>query len=251
MPKKKNNKPQNTELIEEALLEAKPKRLVPASALKDIILSEKQQELIDVIDNHEITIITGPAGTSKTFIDSYYAIRALREHQFDKVLFTKPIQEAGERLGFLPGQVKDKIDPHYESFRISIMKMIKQANLDKLIEKRIIEFRPLAYMRGATFDDTLMIIDEAQNSDIRQIMLFVTRMGRRSKVLISGDIHQYDINKNHVGLPFFVEHIAKDIEGVGIFEFGKEDIVRNPILIEITERYEKLKAEEKLPRNKS
>ena len=244
------NKESLIETLENLEQENKQKRFVPATALDKIKLSEKQQELVEMLDKNDIVIVTGPAGTSKTFIDSYYAVRALRDHQFEKVIFTKPIHEAGERLGFLPGQVQEKIDPHYESFKISILKMIKASNFEKLLEKNTIEFRPLAYMRGATFDDTLMIIDEAQNSDIRQIMLFVTRMGMNSKVIISGDIHQYDINKNHIGLPFFVEHIAKDIDGVGIFNFSKDDIVRNPILIEITDKYEKLKAHDMLPRNK-
>ncbi|OGU12063.1 MAG: hypothetical protein A2X63_07335 [Ignavibacteria bacterium GWA2_35_8] len=226
------------------------KRYGPSNALDNIILREKQIELINLIDDHDVIIITGPAGTSKTFIDSYYAIRSLKENQFEKIIFTKPIQEAGEKLGALPGNIEQKIDPHYESFKISMLKMIKKQNLEKLIENETVEFRPLAYMRGATFDNALMILDEAQNADIRQIMLFITRMGVDSKVLISGDVHQYDINANHVAFPFFVEYIAKGIDGVGLFEFTRKDIVRNKILIEITEKYEKLKAENILPKNK-
>lgn len=225
------------------------KRLVPKSALNDINLREKQRELVNMLDEKDIVIMTGPAGTSKTFIDSYYAIKSLRDHMFEKVIFTKPIQEAGEKLGALPGDVESKIDPYYESFRISMLKMIKPENLEKLLEKSFIEYRPLAYMRGATFDNTLMILDEAQNADIRQLMLFITRMGQDSKVIISGDVHQYDIRNYHVAFPFFVD-MVKDIEGVGVFEFKREDIVRNKILIEITERYEQLKAENKLPKNK-
>jgi phosphate starvation-inducible PhoH-like protein len=226
------------------------KRYVPKTALTDITLSPRQRDLNTLMDLNDIVVVTGPAGTSKTFVGCYYAIKSLRDHLFEKIIFTKPIQEAGERLGALPGDVEHKIDPHYESFRISMLKMVKRANLDKLLENHVIEFRPLAYMRGATFDNTLMILDEAQNADIRQIMLFVTRMGRNSKVLITGDVHQYDINANHVAFPFFVEHIVRGIDGVGVFEFKKEDIVRNKILIEITERYERIKAENYLPRNK-
>jgi phosphate starvation-inducible PhoH-like protein len=202
-----------------------------------------------MIDNNDITVVTGPAGTSKTFIDCYYAIKSLRQHRFSKILFTKPVQEAGEKLGYLPGDVQRKIDPHYESFRITLQKLAKKTILDKLVKDNLIEFRPLAYMRGATFDNTLMILDEAQNSDVRQLMLFTTRMGHNSKVLITGDIHQYDINKYHVALPFFVDMI-QGIDGIGLFEFKQEDIVRNKILIQITERYEKLKADNMLPKNK-
>lgn len=219
------------------------------NTIRNIVLSERQSDLVELLDSKDVTICTGPAGTSKTFIDCYYAAYALKAKMFEKVILTKPVQEAGERLGFLPGDIKSKIDPYYESFSISFQKLLKKSVFDALLKNNIIEFRPLAYMRGATFDNTLMILDEAQNSDIRQLMLFTTRMGRGSKVIISGDIHQYDINAYHVALPFFVDMI-RDIEGIGIFEFEQSDIVRNKILIEITERYEKIKAEHNLPGNK-
>ncbi|MFP4368688.1 MAG: PhoH family protein [Candidatus Kapaibacterium sp.] len=229
--------------------QAKPMGITSDNTINSILLSDRQKKLISLIDEKDITVCTGPAGTSKTFIDCYYAVKAIKEKGFSKILLTKPVQEAGEKLGFLPGDIEHKIDPHYESFKITLKKLMKKKILDKLIKENLIEFRPLAYMRGATFDNTLMILDEAQNADIRQIMLFTTRMGRGSKVIISGDIHQYDINRYHVALPFFLKMI-EGIEGIGIFEFGQKDIVRNPILIEITERYEKLKAEDMLPKNK-
>jgi phosphate starvation-inducible PhoH-like protein len=229
--------------------QAKPFGVSSDHTISNITLSQKQKYLLEIIDEKDITIVTGPAGTSKTFIDCYYAVTALRDGLFDKVIFSKPVQEAGEKRGFLPGDINSKIDPHYESFKRSMGKMLKKSIFEKMLREGAIEFRPLAYMRGATFDRTLMILDEAQNADIRQIMLFTTRMGKESKVIISGDIHQYDIDAFHVALPFFV-NMVNDIEGVGIFEFAQEDIVRNKILIEITTRYEKLKAENKLPRNK-
>lgn len=218
--------------------------------IERIKLSPKQVELIDIIESNNIIVITGPAGTSKTFIDCYYAVEALRARKFDRVLLTKPIQEAGEKLGFLPGDVEQKIDPHYESYKITLQKMMSRKILEQLVKDKYIDFRPLAYMRGATFDNTLMILDEAQNADVRQLMLFVTRMGNNSKVLVSGDVSQYDINRHLVALPFFAD-MLKGIKGVGLFEFTQEDIVRNKILIEITERYEKLKADDKLPKVKS
>lgn len=229
--------------------QAKPMGVASDSTIAQFELSPKQKQLVKLIEENDITVVTGPAGTSKTFIDCYYAVMALKEQKFDKVLLTKPIQEAGEKLGFLPGDVDDKIDPHYESFKITFQKLLKKRIFEKLVKDNIIEFRPLAYMRGATFDRTLMILDEAQNADVRQLMLFTTRMGNGSKVLITGDIHQYDINMYHVALPFFV-NMVQDIRGIGLFEFGQEDIVRNKILIEITERYEKLKANNQLPKNK-
>jgi phosphate starvation-inducible PhoH-like protein len=229
--------------------QAKPMGVHSDSTINNLVLSDRQKQLVDMIDKKDIILCTGPAGTSKTFIDCYFAVKSLKENRFSKIIFTKPIQEAGENLGFLPGNIENKIDPHYESFRLSLAKMLKKTILDNLIKNHTIEFRPLAYMRGATFDNTLMVLDEAQNADVRQLMLFTTRMGRGSKVIISGDIHQYDINRYHVALPFFVDMI-KDIKGIGLFEFGQPDIVRNKILIEITERYERLKAEDKLPKNK-
>ncbi len=229
--------------------QAKPMGITSDATINKIKLSPRQQDLLNLIDERDITIVTGPAGTSKTFIDCYYAVKAMKDKKFNKILLTKPVQEAGEKLGYLPGDIQSKIDPHYESFRITFSKLLKKTILEKLVKENMIEFRPLAYMRGATFDNTLMILDEAQNADVRQLMLFTTRMGKNSKILITGDIHQYDINKHHVALPFFVD-MVKDVEGIGIFEFLQEDIVRNKILIQITERYEKLKAEDKLPGNK-
>jgi len=229
--------------------QAKPMGISSDNTISNIRLSPKQLELVNLIANKDITICTGPAGTSKTFICCYFAVKALKDGKFSKVILTKPIHEAGEKLGYLPGDIESKIDPHYESFRLTLGKMLKKNILEKMLKGDSIEFRPLAYMRGATFDDTLMILDEAQNADVRQLMLFTTRMGRNSKVLIAGDIHQYDIRAFHVALPFFVDMI-KDIQGIGLFEFGQEDIVRNKILIEITERYEKLKSKDMLPKNK-
>jgi len=246
MAKRKHNPEAEQEKIER---QAKPLGVKSDPALSKIKLSKKQKELIDVIEINDITIVTGPAGTSKTFIDCYYAIKALKEEKFTKILFTKPVQEAGEKLGYLPGDIESKIDPHYESFKITLTKLLSKRILDKLLKENLIEFRPLAYMRGATFDNTLMILDEAQNSDIRQLMLFTTRMGNGSKVIISGDIHQYDINQYHVALPFYVK-MVEGISGIGIFNFAQEDIVRNKILIEITDRYEKLKSDDMLPKNK-
>lgn len=245
MGKKKKNETDE----EKRQRQAKPMGIASDNTISSIQLSPKQVELVNLLDDKDITVCTGPAGTSKTFICCYYAVKALKEARFAKVILTKPIHEAGEKLGYLPGDIENKIDPHYESFRLTLAKMVKRNILEKLLKNDSIEFRPLAYMRGATFDNTLMILDEAQNADVRQLMLFTTRMGKGSKVLITGDIHQYDIRAFHVALPFFVDMI-KDIEGIGVFEFGQEDIVRNKILIEITERYETLKAKDMLPKNK-
>ena len=214
-------------------------------------LNEKQRKLIKLIDEKTITIVTGPAGSSKTFIDCFYAIKEFMNHRYKKIIFSKPIEESGEKLGFLPGDVEDKINPFFESFTTNLIKLVgnNKSLIEKLFEKGIFEYRPLAYMRGASFDDTLMILDEAQNTDLRQQMLFVTRMGKNSKIIISGDTRQYDIRKDVMGLLYF-RNMIEDIQDVGTFEFEEEDIMRHPILIEITKRYELSKLKNDIPKNK-
>lgn len=218
----------------------KQKKLVAPKTLTDIKLTEKQKQLIELIDEKDINIITGPSGSSKTFIDCYYAIKSLKERKTDKIILTKPIQEAGEKLGALPGTVEEKIDPHYESYRQNLLNFINKNDLERLIKNESIIYKPLAYLRGTGFKNCLLILDEAQNCTWKQIMLFVTRMGVDSKVIISGDISQHDVKKDMVALLKFSEMI-KDIKGVNVFEFTREDIMRHKILLEITERYEKLK----------
>ena len=248
MAKKIRNVVVKEDSFEENAIE-RAKRIVPANCLDHIRLKEKQRELLDVFDNNQIIIVNGPAGTAKTFLGCYYAIKSLKENKFKKIILTKPIQESGEKLGALPGDVEQKINPFYESFKINFGKIVGKAVLDKLYEKNYIEDRPLSYMRGATFDSAILWIDEAQNANIRQLMLFLTRMGQDSKVIISGDVRQYDISKNDVALPFFAEEVLKDIKGIAHFVFTDDDIVRNKILIEVTKRYEELKHDGKIPKN--
>jgi len=206
--------------------------------LKGTILRQSQKKYQDTIESNDITLCYGPAGSSKTFTAVYTALKLYAEHKIDKIILTKPIQESGEKLGFLPGDIGDKIDPFMESFISNACKIIDGKSLEFLISTNIIECRPLAYMRGATFDRSIMILDEAQNCDFRQLMLFITRMGQCSKVVITGDVSQYDINKNKVALPSFIELIG-DIKGVGTHIFDDKDIVRAKILQEVVKKYEK------------
>ncbi len=213
--------------------------------LKGVTLRQVQKTYMQTILENKITICYGPAGTSKTFSAVYTALKLLADDQIEKIILTKPIQESGEKLGHLPGDVRDKIDPFMDSFLSNMDKIVGEDTTRWLITTGQIEFRPLAYMRGATFDDCIMILDEAQNADFRQLMLFITRMGKGSKVLIAGDISQYDIREDKVALPKFGELIG-DIKYVGKHIFTSKDIVRDSILSEITERYEKYKAENDL-----
>jgi phosphate starvation-inducible PhoH-like protein len=189
-----------------------------------------------------VTFCHGPAGTSKTFTTIYAALQLLAEGKIGQIILTKPLQESGEKLGFLPGSVEEKIMPYMESYRDSLNIIIGKQTADWLIGTEVIKYEPLAYMRGRTFHNCIMILDEAQNADFRQLMLFISRMGKGSRVVVSGDVSQYDIEKNKVALPNFVK-LLSGIKGISSFEFKKEDIMRDEILIEITERYDKWKSE--------
>ena len=158
----------------------------------------------------------------------------------DRIILCKPIQEAGEKLGHLPGGIEDKVDPYMKSYKSNLVKIIGTELTETLFEKRIIRFEPLAYMRGDTFDDALMVLDEAQNANFKQLMLFVTRMGKDSKVVVTGDVSQADIQASQVSLPDFIE-LIKDVKGVGTHIFTEKDIVRAKILREVVVRYDKWK----------
>lgn len=218
--------------------------------LNEIRLTEKQNEFFNTIKNNTITIATGPAGTSKTFTASYAAINALSSSEpISRIILTKPIVEAGENLGFLPGSVAEKISPYMESYVTTFHKIIGKQMTDKLSEAEVIEMRPVAYMRGSTFNNSFMILDEAQNMNFHQLMTYITRLGENSKMIICGDVSQHDIKHNLVALPEFVKMIT-GVPNIGTFEFGKEDIVRNKIIIDIVERYELWKEKNSQPNTK-
>jgi len=205
-------------------------------------LRQSQINYVDTVLENDITFCYGPAGTSKTFTACYVALQLLQEQKIKRIILCKPIQEAGEKLGFLPGTIDEKVDPYMKSYKSNIEKIIGFSQTETLFGKGIIEFQPLAYMRGDTFDDALMILDEAQNADYKQLMLFVTRMGKDSKVIVAGDVSQHDIAKSKVSLPSFMD-MLKGIKGIGTHIFGEKDIVRAKILQDVVNRYEKWKDE--------
>ena len=209
--------------------------------LQHVKLRQSQDKYHKTILSNEVTFCHGPAGTSKTFTACFTALTMLADKRIKQIILCKPIQESGEKLGHLPGGVDEKIEPFMQSFVSNLRKIIGEEITQRLLDRNIIEFKPLAYMRGDTYDDCLMILDEAQNCTFKQLMLFITRMGKTSKVVIAGDVSQYDIPKAQAGLPGFIE-LIKDIKGVESFAFSEDDIVRAPILKDIVNRYDKWKA---------
>lgn len=161
----------------------------------------------------------------------------LGQREIKRIILCKPIQEAGEKLGHLPGNIEEKTDPYVKSYKSNIEKIVGAEKAKSLFERGIIKFEPLAYMRGDTFDDALMILDEAQNATFKQLMLFVTRMGQSSKVVVTGDVSQYDIALSQVSLPDFIE-LVRGVKGIGEHIFTNEDIVRARILQDIVARYD-------------
>ena len=209
---------------------------------RGIILNPKQLELYKGIRNNTLTICQGPAGTSKTFTACYTSLALLADQKIEKIILTKPIQESGENLGFLPGTIQEKTDPFMKSYFSNFEKIVGKGTVEWMRATGEIIVEPLAYMRGTTYDNAIMLMDESQNSTMTQLMLWVTRLGTNSKAIMMGDISQYDIRKNDSKFLEFI-NIYKDDEGIFNFQFTAEDIVRNKFLINIVEKYEKWKME--------
>ena len=207
---------------------------------KHIKFTKNQLKFFKTIQDNEIVTCMGPAGTSKTFVACYAALSSFAADACKKIVLVKPAVESGDPMGFLPGTLQEKIAPFMESSTSNMEKIIGKEKLKFLIDKGVIEMKSLSHIRGSTEDDAFMIMDETQNSDLRQIMLFVTRMGQNSKVVICGDTTQYDNYMRRKDFATF-SRIMSDIDGIVEFEFDRSDIVRNPLLIAITDRYESYK----------
>jgi phosphate starvation-inducible PhoH-like protein len=210
----------------------------------NVHLSDKQQELYKGIRNNILTVVHGPAGTSKTYTTCYAALALLADKKIEKIIITKPIQESGENLGFLPGSMEDKLHPYKQSYYTTFCKIIGKTTVDFLFSTEEIVFEPLAYMRGSTYDNCIMLLDECQNASIKQIMLWVTRLGNDSRAVMMGDTSQYDVRKRDSGYNDFIK-MVDGMNDLCLFEFNNEDIVRNKFLIQIANRYDKYRSEQK------
>ena len=208
---------------------------------KEKFLTENQKIYYDVLKNNQITICSGPAGVGKSYIAMKAAVDLLFDpnNSYEKIMIVRPAVEAEEKLGSLPGDLEEKLDPYISPSYYLLNKLIGKENREKLIETDFIEVQALAYIRGWNIDNTILIFEEAQNSTPRQMKLLLTRIGYNSKFFISGDLEQTDRykDKTHTGLWDAIKRF-KDMEDVGVFEFGENDIVRNPLITKILKRYE-------------
>ena len=220
-----------------------------ADAVKDVLVysvsgrpvkprSENQQRLIDAFDKNDMIFAEGPAGTGKTYLSIALAVRALKEKTIKKIILSRPAVEAGEKLGFLPGDMKDKIDPYLQPLYDALEDMIPATRLQDMMEKRIIQIAPLAFMRGRTLSDAVVILDEAQNTTTAQIRMFLTRMGWNTKMIITGDMTQVDLPREQKSGLREALQILEGIEGIDVIRLGKEDIVRHKLVTRIVNAYE-------------
>ena len=188
---------------------------------------------------NDLLFAVGPAGTGKTYTAIALAVRALKNREVKRLILTRPAVEAGERLGFLPGDLKDKLDPYLQPLYDALQDMIPGKKLQNFMEDGVIQIAPLAYMRGRTLDHAFVILDEAQNTSLNQLKMFLTRMGADSKFIVTGDMTQIDLpHKEDSGLARSIE-LVKGIKGINVVEFGREDIVRHPLVTKIVDAFEK------------
>lgn len=198
-----------------------------------------QKKLVECCSKTDLIFAIGPAGTGKTYTSIALAVKLLRKKEISKIILSRPAVEAGENLGFLPGDLKEKIDPYLQPLYDALLDMIPSKKLDDYLKDRTIEIAPLAFMRGRTLSNAFVILDEAQNTTIPQLKMFLTRMGNNTKFVINGDVTQIDLpKKQKSGLCHSLE-ILKGINKISVIYFDKSDIVRNPLVKEIVEAYEK------------
>ena len=201
--------------------------------------TENQQRLVKAFEENDLVFATGPAGTGKTFVAIALAVKALKNKEIRKIILSRPAVEAGEKLGFLPGEMKDKLDPYLQPLCDALQDMVPGAKLKEYMENNVIQIAPLAFMRGRTLNDAVIILDEAQNTTTHQIKMFLTRLGMNAKMIITGDVTQIDLPPTATSGLVQAMQILKGVKGIGKVEFEKKDIVRHKLVQRIVEAYDK------------
>lgn len=212
--------------------------------------SSNQAKLVKDFEKNDMIFAIGPAGSGKTYTAIALAVRALKNKEIKKIILSRPAVEAGEKLGFLPGDMKEKIDPYLQPLYDALQDMIPAAKLKEYMELNVIQIAPLAFMRGRTLNDAVVILDEAQNTTTQQIKMFLTRMGMNTKMIITGDMTQIDLPSSQTSGLVQAMHILKGVKGISFIELNKKDIVRHKLVTRIVDAYEKYDEQKKEAKNK-
>lgn len=237
----KGNKPQIEKTGDVIVYSVTGKPITPRST--------NQLKLVKEFDKNDMIFAIGPAGSGKTYTAIALAVRALKNKEIKKIILSRPAVEAGEKLGFLPGDMKDKIDPYLQPLYDALQDMIPAAKLKEYMELNIIQIAPLAFMRGRTLNDAIVILDEAQNTTTQQIKMFLTRMGMNTKMIVTGDITQIDLPSSQTSGLVQAIKILKGVKGISFIELNKKDIVRHKLVTRIVEAYEKFEEKTKSLKN--
>ncbi len=208
--------------------------------------TKNQQKLVDLYEKNDLLFAVGPAGSGKTYTAIALAVRALKEKEVRRIILTRPAVEAGEKLGFLPGDMKEKLDPYLQPLYDALNDMIPPLKLQKYIEEGTVQIAPLAYMRGRTLDNAFVILDEAQNTTLSQIKMFLTRMGRNARFIVTGDVTQIDLPRRSDSGLTRAMRILEEVKGIGRVTFDKGDIVRHPLVKDIVEAFDRRAQREEL-----
>ncbi|MDR0973666.1 MAG: PhoH family protein [Prevotellaceae bacterium] len=233
----KGNAPQAERTGEVIVFSVTGKPIIPRS--------DNQLKLVEAFRNNDMLFAVGPAGSGKTYTAIALAVRALKNKEIKRIILSRPAVEAGEKLGFLPGDMKEKIDPYLQPLYDALQDMIPAAKLKEYMEQNVIQIAPLAFMRGRTLNDAVVILDEAQNTTTQQIKMFLTRMGLNTKMIVTGDITQIDLPASQVSGLVQSLKILRSVKGIAFIELNKKDIVRHKLVTRIVEAYEKFDREQK------
>lgn len=204
-----------------------------------------QQRMVESVAHNDLTFALGPAGTGKTYIAIALAVRALKNKEVRKIILSRPAVEAGEKLGFLPGDMKDKIDPYLQPLYDALEDMIPPVKLKEYMESNVIQIAPLAFMRGRTLNDAVIVLDEAQNTTTQQIKMFLTRLGMNAKMIVTGDATQIDLPRSTSSGLIQALRILDGVEGIGRVDFGRKDIVRHALVQRIVDAYDRFDKSDK------